>query len=372
MRTLLIYLSLFFLSIASTHAQGMKKMAQKTEFESRLAKEAQTVESIESDFTQVKYLDVFDEKVTSKGKFYYQKSNKICMEYFRPMDYLIVINGSKLKIVSDGKKSIMNLSSNKMMAQMQDMLTACMIGDLSKMSSNYLLEYFEDARYYLVKIKPTNKAVQAYIAGIEIYLDKKDMSVHKLRLSETATRRSLRFVSLMVLLFLWIQIQTSCSPRMSGEGSTVLPAIELTQGESSQKYNIQLDFMKHHMSGMLIVRRMPDNEIRIVASTYFGLSLFDFSLRNDQFTVNSCIEPMKKEKVLKLLEMDFRRLFLSGKDIRVKTTKDSATEKRTSGKGFGKSVVYITGNTPGDPAQIKIKHPWIRLTIRLDKLSKEI
>ena len=44
------------------------------------------------------------------------------------------------------------------------------------------------------------------------------------------------------------------------------PIIELTQGEGSQKYNIQLDFMKHHMSGMLIVRRMPDNEIRIVAS----------------------------------------------------------------------------------------------------------
>ena len=135
-------------------------------------------------------------------------------------------------------------------------------------------------------------------------------------------RRSLRFVSLTVLLFLGIQVQTSCSPRISGEGSTVPPVIELTQGEESQKYNIQLDFMKHHMSGMLIVRRMPDNEIRIVASTYFGLSLFDFSLRNDQFTVNSCIEPMKKEKVLKLLEMDFRRLFLSGKDIRVKTTKE--------------------------------------------------
>ena len=117
---------------------------------------------------------------------------------------------------------------------------------------------------------------------------------------------------------------------------------------------------------------MPDNEIRIVASTYFGLSLFDFSLHDDQFNVNSCIEPMKKEKVLKLLEMDFRRLFLNGKDVRVKATKDNATQKRTSGKGFGKSVVYITGDTPGEPAQIKIKHPWIRLTIRLDKLSKEI
>ena len=78
---------------------------------------------------------------------------------------------------------------------------------------------------------------------------------------------------------------------MSGEGSTVPPAIELTQGESSQKYNIQLDFMKHHMSGMLIVRRMPDNEIRIVASTYFGLSLFDFSLRNDQLLSTVALNP---------------------------------------------------------------------------------
>lgn len=187
MRALVIYLLFVIFAASSVNAQQMKKMTQLQEFESRLAKEAQTVQSIESEFIQVKYLDVFDEKVTSKGKFYYQKSNKICMEYARPMNYLIVINGNKLKIVSDGKKNVMNLSSNKMMGQMQDMLTACMIGDLSKMSSNYQLEYFENADHYLVKIKPTTKAVQAYIADIEIYLDKKDMSVYKLRLCETAT-----------------------------------------------------------------------------------------------------------------------------------------------------------------------------------------
>ena len=101
MRTLSTYLLLSFLSIASVYSQAMKKMTQLQDFENRLTEEAQTIQSIESDFTQVKYLDVFDEKVISKGKFYYQKSNKICMEYFRPMDYLIVINGNKLKIVSD-------------------------------------------------------------------------------------------------------------------------------------------------------------------------------------------------------------------------------------------------------------------------------
>ncbi|WP_291587044.1 outer membrane lipoprotein carrier protein LolA [Bacteroides sp.] len=184
-----IYTSLFLLLImsCSLYAQQMKPINNLREFEKRLSNEAQTVQSIESEFTQAKYLDIFDEKVISKGKFYYQKSNKICMEYARPMNYLIVINGSKLKIVSDGKKSIMNLSSNKMMNQMQDMLTACMIGDLSKMTANYQLEYQEDAHYYLVKIKPVSQAIRAYIASIQIYLDKKDMSVYKLRLSETDT-----------------------------------------------------------------------------------------------------------------------------------------------------------------------------------------
>ena len=186
MRTILIILSII-LGISYTHAQTMKKLIHTQDFENRLAKEAQAMQSIESDFTQVKYLDILDEKVTSKGKFYYQKSGKIRMEYAQPVNYLIVINDSRLKIVSDGKKSVMSLTANKMMNQMQDMLTACMIGDLSKMSSDYKLEYFENDSYYIVKIKPVNKAIQAYISEIEIYLDKKDMSVYKLRLSETAT-----------------------------------------------------------------------------------------------------------------------------------------------------------------------------------------
>ena len=67
------------------------------------------------------------------------------------------------------------------------MKKSCMVGDLSNMSPGYALEYFEDAHYYLIQIKPVSKAIQAYINQIQIYLDKKDMSVHKLRLSETAT-----------------------------------------------------------------------------------------------------------------------------------------------------------------------------------------
>ena len=49
------------MGISYTHAQTMKKLIHTQDFENRLAKEAQAMQSIESDFTQVKYLDILDE-----------------------------------------------------------------------------------------------------------------------------------------------------------------------------------------------------------------------------------------------------------------------------------------------------------------------
>lgn len=174
-----------------------------------------------------------------------------------------------------------------------------------------------------------------------------------------------RSVALPGFLLLLVWLLSSCSPRISREAATLPPIIRADS--TSQKYNMQLDFMKHHFSGMLIVRQLPDEEIRLLATTYFGLSLFDFSLQNDTFRVNSCIAPMKKEKVLKLLESDFRLLFLSTTNARIRKQNPSF-EQRISGRGFGKSVFSLSEYADAHPQRIQIRHPWIKLTIQLDKL----
>lgn len=161
-------------------------LASVTAFQERLKKEAALLSSIESDFTQEKFLDVFNEKIVSKGRFYYKQENMIRMDYTSPVDYQIIINGQKLKIVSEGKSNVVNLGSNQMMNEMKGMLAACMIGDLTVMSSAYRLEYYESPSLYVVKIRPVSKSVQAYISEIIISIDKKDMSVQTLRLSENA------------------------------------------------------------------------------------------------------------------------------------------------------------------------------------------
>ncbi len=184
MKRLYIYL-LILICVPQINAQ-IKKMKDVETFKQRIEKEATSVKSIESDFTQIKHLNLFNEDITSKGKFYYKYNDKISLDYSSPTKYLIVINGDKLKIVSDGKKNVMSLKSNKIMKEMRGMLTACMSGNISQISG-YNMEYFEDASSYLITVKPTNKSVQGYISGFDIYMDKKDLSVSKLRISESAT-----------------------------------------------------------------------------------------------------------------------------------------------------------------------------------------
>lgn len=166
--------------------EDIKPLASLAVFQERLKKEAASLSSIESDFTQEKFLDVFNEKIVSKGRFYYKQENMIRMDYTSPVDYQIVINGRKLKIVSEGKTNVVDLGSNQMMNEMKGMLSACMIGDLSSMTSAYKLGYYESPVLYVVKIRPVSKSVQAYISEIVISIDKKDMSVQTLRLSENA------------------------------------------------------------------------------------------------------------------------------------------------------------------------------------------
>lgn len=151
-------------------------------------------------------------------------------------------------------------------------------------------------------------------------------------------KQSFLFANLIFILYLF----TSCgsSKTIAGDATSYVTPIICAE-EYSQKYNMQLDFMKHHFSGLLIVRKLPDNEIRILASTYFGLSLFDFSLRENEFHVNSCIEPMKRKKMLLLLETDFKNLFLSGKNIRIK--KKSSTFEKESQAGDSENSILSIG-----------------------------
>jgi len=175
--------------IISAFAQGeMKPMSDNDAdaFKKRLEAETQKVNSIESDFTQIKHMTALAGDITSKGKFYYQKEDKVSLDYTTPVKYQVIVNGSKIKMISNGKTTTYDVASNGLMKEMKDVVSSCMTGNLQTMTGNYKIEYFQDSKEYLVKIFPLNEAAKAILDGVDIYFDKNDLIVTRMRMIEAS------------------------------------------------------------------------------------------------------------------------------------------------------------------------------------------
>lgn len=156
-------------------------------FEERMRAQSGRIESIQSAFTQVKYIEVLRERVVSRGTFYYRRSNMMRMDYTSPVHYQMIVNGDKIKTTSDGRSTTTKLGGNKMMMQMQSTITACLAGDFSQLSRQFDWELSETPRHYLLTCQPRQAQVRAYLVQIVMTVEKDDLSLSRLKLMETAT-----------------------------------------------------------------------------------------------------------------------------------------------------------------------------------------
>lgn len=145
------------------------------------------------------------------------------------------------------------------------------------------------------------------------------------------------------------------------------PLITLS-AKHSQRFDMSLRIGKHHFNGMLIVKEMREGEVRIISTTYFGLSLFDISIRKTgEFIVNKCIEPMQRKSLLKLLERDFKLLLLPEQDMKL-LWDTKYFKKYRKGSGFGKTYIGVFEEGVETSSKIELRHPWIKLYITLHPL----
>lgn len=79
----------------------------------------------------------------------------------------------------------------------------------------------------------------------------------------------------------------------------------------SALYNTQVNVIGKHLSGLLLIKTMPDSSIRMVFSNEMGFKFFDFGFSpKGDFTVYSVIKQMKKKGVINTLRKDFELVMM--------------------------------------------------------------
>lgn len=111
-------------------------------------------------------------------------------------------------------------------------------------------------------------------------------------------------------------------------------------------YNTTVDVVGNHLSGLLLIKKMPDSTTRMVFSNEMGFTFFDFEFADDgNFKVYSIIKKLNKRSVLKTLQRDFELILMNRLDNSTASvrTKDGLTYfifPQTKGFNY-----YITNQT---------------------------
>lgn len=76
-------------------------------------------------------------------------------------------------------------------------------------------------------------------------------------------------------------------------------------------YEAKIDVVGKHLSGLLVIKKMPDSSVRMVFSNEMGFTFFDIEFTNDDhFKVHSIIRQMDKKAVKKTLKKDFELILM--------------------------------------------------------------
>ncbi len=100
-----------------------------------------TVNTIESRFTQQKFMALLEEPVTSEGVFYFEKPSRIRWQYTKPFQNgFLIADGVTYRLEKDKKEEQKNPLAHNIAAQLLAWLTF----DLEALSKQYAVEFTAD------------------------------------------------------------------------------------------------------------------------------------------------------------------------------------------------------------------------------------
>jgi outer membrane lipoprotein carrier protein len=182
---LILIISILTLVASPLFSQSIefKDVNNVDELKDKLQNVAENTNSLKNSFIQEKHLWMLEEVITSEGIFLFRKPGDVLWKYITPIDYSIAIFNNSFSIDNDGKVSSFDISSNPMFAEINKMILTAIRGDFIE-NKDFRSGFFENDQFYKAVLHPENENVSSMISSIEIYFNKTDHQVSKVKFLE--------------------------------------------------------------------------------------------------------------------------------------------------------------------------------------------
>lgn len=167
----------------STENDPFTSMKDVAAFKAGITKMAASTNTIKASFKQEKYLSILSNKINSRGTMLFKKENQLRWEYNDPFQYIIILNGKQIIVKDQGKVNSMDIAGSQTFKQINELLINSVQGNILD-ESKFSIEYLEGKETFLTRLTPKEEQLKKYLNEIEVYFDRQDFSVSKVKLIE--------------------------------------------------------------------------------------------------------------------------------------------------------------------------------------------
>lgn len=158
---------IFFFSVFAMQSQTKMSAANAKALQAKVKTLAKNSKTITSDFVQYKHLDFLDNDIETSGKMYFKAPDFVKWEYVKPFVYVVIFKEKTLYINDNGNKSKVDIGSNKMFKQLNNLVIASVKGDLFNEEA-FNISYFTSGENSLVYFNPKDEKMAKYIKSFHI------------------------------------------------------------------------------------------------------------------------------------------------------------------------------------------------------------
>ncbi|AHM59732.1 hypothetical protein D770_07345 [Flammeovirgaceae bacterium 311] len=182
-RNILLFLLAVMVCSFQTGKEEFTPMKDVVAFRAGLAKMAAATTSIKASFSQEKYLAILANKIESEGNIQFKKPNLLKWAYTTPYQYAIILNGNELIINDQGKENSFDIASSQAFMQINELIVNSVQGNILD-EERFTIQYLESKNHYQAKLQPKEEQMKKFLKGIDVYFDKVNYTVAKIKLIE--------------------------------------------------------------------------------------------------------------------------------------------------------------------------------------------
>lgn len=145
---------------------------------------AQAMKTMQCDFTQTKHLKMLNDNMVSKGKMYYQQTNKLRWEYTSPYTYTFILNDTKVLLKKGDRNDVIDVNQNKMFKEIARMMMNSVVGKCLSDTKSFKTSIAETPAEYVATLLPQKKDIKQMWTKLILHFDRKQNMVVKVEMHE--------------------------------------------------------------------------------------------------------------------------------------------------------------------------------------------